>query len=88
MSPIQFGSQGEDLNAHGLYKVEEPGTPTNIVRLLINNTAVNNQTVINCIRHQGAVATTILFVFSRSLFMYLNAINTVNILDLAYACRY
>jgi hypothetical protein len=64
--PIQFTSHGEDLNAHGLFQIEEPTT----VRLLINNTAVNNQTVINCDR-RGALATTTLFVFSRSLFVCL-----------------
>jgi hypothetical protein len=66
--PSQFASEGEDLNAHGLFKIEEPGTPSTTVRLLINNTAVNNQTVISCNR-RGAQATTTLSVFSRSLFM-------------------
>ena len=66
--PIQFTIEDTiDLNAYGLFKIEEPGTPSTTVRLLINNTAVNNQTVINCIR-RGAQATTTLFVVSRSLF--------------------
>jgi hypothetical protein len=62
--PIQFTSHGEDLNAHGLFQIEEPGIPSTTVRLLINNTAANNQTVINCDR-RGAQATTTLFAFSR-----------------------
>ena len=65
--PIQFVNQREDLNAAGLFQIVTPETPTT-VGLLINNTAVNNQTVINCNRH-GALATTTLFVFSRSLYM-------------------
>jgi hypothetical protein len=45
--PLQFASDGEDLNAHGLFMIEEPGTPATTARLLINNTAaVNNQTVV------------------------------------------
>ena len=63
MFPLQFASQGEDLNAHGLFKIDDPGTPT-MVRLLINNTEINNQTVINCNR-RGALATTTLFVYSK-----------------------
>ena len=68
MLPLQFATEDDDLDAHGLFKIEEPGTPINTVRLLINNTAVNNQTVINCNR-RGALATTTLFVFGRSLFL-------------------
>ena len=68
MLQLQFGNRGEDLNARGLFKIEEPGAPTNTVRLLINNTAVNNQTVISCDRGVDAQATTTLFVFSRSLY--------------------
>ena len=71
MLPLQFTSEDEDLNAHGLFQIEEPGTPSTTVRLLINNTAANNQTVINCNR-RGALATTTIFVFSRSLFWYNN----------------
>ena len=67
---LQFPGEGEDLNAHGLFQIEEPGTPSAIVRLLINNTAANNQTVINCNR-RGALTTTTIFVFSRSLFWYI-----------------
>ena len=69
MFPYQFGSQDAALHNAGLFRIAEPATPTT-ERLLINNTAVNNQTMITCNRHQGAVATTTLFVFSRSLFMY------------------
>ena len=62
----RFGSDGDDiLHTNGLFKMEEPGTPT-LVRLLINNTAVNNQTVIHCNRH-GAQATATIFILSRSL---------------------
>jgi hypothetical protein len=75
MKRLQFGTQREELNDDGLFEIEEPGTPTTTVRLLINNTAVNNQTVINCDRRApGEEATTTLSVFSRSLFMHQNTI--------------
>ena len=63
--PYQFGTPAADAVLHngGLFKMVEPETPT-AERLLINNTAVNNQTVISCNRHQGEFATTTLFVFS------------------------
>ena len=69
--PYQFGTPAADAVLHnsGLFKIVEPGTPT-AERLLINNTAVNNQTMISCNRHQGQPAITTLFVYSRSLFMY------------------
>ena len=65
---FQFGSRSDDLNSHGVYElpqIETPGSgvpPT--LRLLINNTAVNNQTVIYCDR-RGAASTTTLFVFGK-----------------------
>ena len=76
MFHYQFGSQDGDAALHnaGLFRIVEPATITT-ERLLINNTAVNNQTMITCNRHQGAVATTTLFIFSRSLFMYQSTIH-------------
>ena len=79
MLPLQFGNQDEELNAAGVFEIDTPETPTT-VGLLINNTAGNNQTVINCNR-LGTVATTTLFVFSRSLLMYCNSY-TVNVLSI------
>ena len=68
MAQLQFGSQSQELNEAGLFKIDMiPGTPTT-VGLLINNTVVNNQTVIYCNR-RGAQTTTTLFVFSRSLLL-------------------
>ena len=63
--PVQYtlGSRGSDdvLHTNGLFKTEEPETPT-LVRLLINNTVVNNQTVIYCNRH-GALGILLQFLF-------------------------
>ena len=54
----------EILNAHGVYELSTIETPETIVtRLLINDTAVNNQTEIHC---SDEVSTLILFVFSKS----------------------
>ena len=49
----QFSTRQEVLNAHGVYQIETPGVPPTL-RLLINDTAVNNQTVIYCLG--GAVS--------------------------------
>ena len=49
MTQFQFAIRGEVLNDHGLYelpRIETPGMPPTL-RLLINDTEVNNQTVIN-----------------------------------------
>ena len=61
----QFSSRGTKLNAHGLYElpqIETPGMPPTL-RLLINNTAWNNQTVIYCSGEQSHDFKTTLFVF-------------------------
>ena len=63
----QFGrsDQIEILNAHGIYELSRIETPeTIIMRLLINNTEVNNQTEIHC---SDEVSTLILFVFRKSI---------------------
>ena len=49
-SDLQFATQGELLNNRGLYelpRIDTPGMPL-ILRLLINDTGVNNNTVIKC----------------------------------------
>ena len=64
---LQFDKRSARLNAHGLYelpRIETPGMPPTL-RLLINDTARNNQTVIHCIGNSKSVQTT-LFVFGMS----------------------
>ena len=63
-TPLQFATRGTELNAHGLYElpqIETPGMPPTL-RLLINDTARNNQTDIYC-SNDGNTFTTTLFVF-------------------------
>ena len=58
---LQFTTRKGRLNAHGVYELPRIETPLTL-RLLINNTAINNQTEINC--EPGAeTITTILYVF-------------------------
>ena len=61
--PLPFSTRNEQLNAHGVYELSQQESPLTL-RLLINNTAANNQTEINCDR--GALSiTTILTVFGK-----------------------
>ena len=56
-----------ELNAHGVYELPEvPGMPPTL-RLLISDTAMNNQTEIFC--NRGALST-ILFVYGGSTLMF------------------
>ena len=51
MTFIQFATRSEELKAHGVYelpRIETPGMPPTL-RLLINDTENNNQTVIQCV---------------------------------------
>ena len=58
---LQFTNRKGQLNAHGVYELPRIETPLTL-RLLINNTAINNQTEISC--EPGAeTITTILYVF-------------------------
>ena len=58
---LQFTNRKGQLNAHGVYELPQIETPLTL-RLLINDTAINNQTEINC--EPGAeTITTILHVF-------------------------
>ena len=61
---LQFSTRGEQLNEHGLYELETPGMPT-VLTLLINDTARNNQTVIDCSGDRTSFETT-LFVLGMS----------------------
>ncbi len=64
---LQFGTRKGRLNAHGVYKLPRIETPLTL-RLLINDTAVNNQTEIICDRGSNLKSiTTILYVFSEFL---------------------
>ena len=62
---LQFSNRKQQLNAHGVYelpKIETPGMPSTL-RLLINDTTINNQTEINC--EHDALFTTTLVVFCK-----------------------
>ena len=59
--PHQFGTRQEQLNSYGFYevpKIEISGMPL-ILRLLINETAKNNGTVIFCSRDKMELSTTL-----------------------------
>ena len=58
---LQFVTRKGLLNAHGVYELPRIETPLTL-RLLINDTAINNQTEINCESGRGTI-TTILYVF-------------------------
>ena len=46
---LQFATRNRRLNGHGVYELPQIETPLIItLRLLINDTAINNQTEINC----------------------------------------
>ena len=65
-SQYQFSSRRKELNAHGVYElpwIESPGMPPTL-RLLINDTTINNQTVIHCIGDNKSYSST-LFVAGR-----------------------
>ena len=61
----QFNPGYVVLNAHGLYELSRIETTDTItLRLLVNDTALNNQTNVLCYRSMQALTTT-LFVYSR-----------------------
>ena len=66
---LQFSSKSDELNAHGVYELpqmEIPEINQVTLRLLINNTADNNQTMIYCDRGGDSIQT-ILYVFSKQI---------------------
>ena len=69
--PLSF-IQKDELNDHGVHelpRIERPGMPPTL-RLLINDTSRNNQTVIICDQSATTSSTTILFVLGKLLKMY------------------
>ena len=59
-TPLQFATRGEALNNEGLYDIEVlGGTVPPTLRLLINNTELNNQTVIECVGERVNLRTVI-----------------------------
>ena len=57
----QFSTRQDLLNAHGVYElpwIETPGMPSTL-RLLMNDTEVNNQTEIFCTRENTSLQTTV-----------------------------
>ena len=63
---LQFSNAKGRLNARGVYELPRIEIPLTL-RLLINDTAINNQTEINCDRGAQSI-TTILFVFGESVY--------------------
>ena len=65
---FQFGTGRSVLNAHGVYELpqSEISEETTILRLLINDTARNNGTVIHCTRTVSDSIATTLFVLGKS----------------------
>ena len=59
-TPLQFTNRKGQLNSHGVYELPRIETPLTL-RLLINDTAINNQTEIRC--EPGAGAETISTIF-------------------------
>ena len=60
----QFSTRRELLNAHGVYElpqIETPGMPPTL-RLLINDTDINNQTEILCTDGENKLIHTTLFI--------------------------
>ena len=61
---FQFDTQRRRLNAHGLYElpsITEAGMTT--LRLLVNNSTINNRTLIDCVGGPGESILTRLIVF-------------------------
>ena len=64
-TPLQFSTRREALNNEGLFNIEvSEGTVPPTLRLLINDTEVNNQTVIECV---GEIVThrTVIFLYGK-----------------------
>ena len=63
---LQFTQRGE-LNAHGVYELPQVDIPgmASTVRLLINDTERNNQTVMQCDQSATETSITTLFVFGK-----------------------
>ena len=59
---LQFSTRKGKLNAHGVYELPPIETPLTL-RLLINDTAINNQTEIACYPGTATDTITILYVF-------------------------
>ena len=59
---LQFATRKGQLNAHGVYELPRIETPLTL-RLLINDTAINNQTEIACDSGPGTETITILYMF-------------------------
>ena len=61
--PIYFRATDSQFNANGLFELPPSGEPPTL-RLLINDTSLNNQTGVYCNRDEMALFTT-LFVFGK-----------------------
>ena len=76
-SPLQFSTRKRRLNDHGVYELPQIAAPLTLdLRLLINNTAINNQTVIQCER--GEYITTVLHVFGEFSIQICSIVNNNN----------
>ena len=61
---LQFPTRGEDLNNEGLYDIKVAGGMPPTLRLLINDTEVNNQTVIECVG-RAVTHRTVIFLYGK-----------------------
>ena len=61
---LQFHTRGQDLNNVGLYEIEVAPGMTHTLRLLINNTEINNQTKIECVGEKLTLKT-VVFLYGR-----------------------
>ena len=70
-TPLQFATRREALNNEGVYDIEVSGGTTvpPTLRLLINNTELNNQTVIECVGEK-VTHRTVIFLLYGKLMMY------------------
>ena len=68
---LQFPTRGEDLNNEGVYDIGvAEGTVPPTLRLLINDTEMNNQTVIECVG-RAVTNTTVIFLYGELMYTIL-----------------
>ena len=80
-SSLQFTSgQKKQLNTHGVYELPDRPEMPSTLRLLINDTARNNQTIIQCDQGTTSTSTTTLFVLSKFLYQVINYIEFIDLI--------
>jgi hypothetical protein len=88
-TPLQFATRAEALNDEGLYNINVAAEMT--LRLLINNTEVNNQTKIECVGETVTLGT-VIFLYGKLMLYAIAPITFVNFVmllcppDFFYLC--